>query len=85
MLPGLAKEAGLHTRLVPWQDLNSAFMEAVVIEGNVMSLILSLIISSWRRSTYCFRPGDAGEGQVGADIAILRTMEASRKPSCGCS
>ena len=40
----IAKAAGRDARLVPWQDINSAFFEAMQVEGNVMFLILSLII-----------------------------------------
>ena len=41
---GARQGGGPGTRLVPWQDINSAFFEAVQVEGNVMFLILSLII-----------------------------------------
>ena len=44
MLPALAHAAGPGTRLEPWQNLNSAFFEAVQVESNVMFLILTLII-----------------------------------------
>ena len=63
-------------RLVPWQDVNSAFFEAVQVEGNVMFLILSLIILVAALNIV--------SGLImlvkdkSADIAILRTMGASR-------
>jgi len=76
MMPALAKAAGSHTRMVPWQYINGAFMEAVEVEGNVMFLILSLIIGVAALNII--------SGLVmlvkdkSPDIAILRTMGASR-------
>ncbi len=76
MMPAIARVAGPGTQLVPWQDINSAFMEAVQVEGNVMFLILSLIILVAALNII--------SGLImlvkdkSADIAILRTMGASR-------
>ena len=76
MLPQLAAAAGAGTRLVPWQNVNTAFMEAIEIERNVMFLILSLIILVAALNII--------SGLVmlvkdkSRDIAILRTMGASR-------
>jgi len=76
MLPALTKAAGPMTRAVPWQDLNSAFFEAVQVESNVMFLILSLIILVAALNIV--------SGLImlvkdkSADIAILRTMGATR-------
>jgi lipoprotein-releasing system permease protein len=75
-LPLLAGAAGPGTRLVPWQNINTAFMEAIEIERNVMFLILSLIILVAALNII--------SGLVmlvkdkSRDIAILRTMGASR-------
>ena len=44
MLPRLRQAAGRTTRLVPWQETNSSFFEALQVERNVMFLILTLII-----------------------------------------
>jgi lipoprotein-releasing system permease protein len=76
MLPALTKVAGPMTHAVPWQDLNSAFFEAVQVESNVMFLILSLIILVAALNIV--------SGLImlvkdkSADIAILRTMGATR-------
>jgi lipoprotein-releasing system permease protein len=76
MLPALTKAAGPMTRAVPWQDINSAFFAAVQVEANVMFLILSLIILVAALNIV--------SGLVmlvkdkSADIAILRTMGATR-------
>jgi lipoprotein-releasing system permease protein len=76
MMPALAKAAGRNTRLLPWQNQNSAFLEVVQVESNVMSLILSLIILVAALNIV--------SGLVmlvkdkSRDIAILRTMGASR-------
>ncbi|MBV9550752.1 MAG: lipoprotein-releasing ABC transporter permease subunit [Alphaproteobacteria bacterium] len=76
MIPALAKAAGPHTRLVPWQNINSAFLEVVQVEANVMFLILSLIILVAALNII--------SGLVmlvkdkSPDIAILRTMGAGR-------
>jgi lipoprotein-releasing system permease protein len=76
MLPALTRAAGPMTRAVPWQDINSAFFEAVEVERNVMFLILSLIILVAALNII--------SGLImlvkdkSADIAILRTMGATR-------
>ena len=76
MLPSLIKAAGPTTRAVPWQDVNSAFFEVVQVERNVMFLILSLIVLVAALNII--------SGLImlvkdkSADIAILRTMGATR-------
>ncbi|MBA2589212.1 MAG: lipoprotein-releasing ABC transporter permease subunit [Alphaproteobacteria bacterium] len=76
LLPDLGKAAGPMMRTVPWQDLNSAFFEAIQVESNVMFLILSLIILVAALNIV--------SGLImlvkdkSADIAILRTMGATR-------
>jgi lipoprotein-releasing system permease protein len=76
MLPALTKAAGPQTRAVPWQDINSAFFEAIEVEKNVMFLILSLIILVAALNIV--------SGLImlvkdkSPDIAILRTMGATR-------
>ncbi len=42
--PRWPRRPGRRHVLVPWQDINSAFFEAVQVESNVMFLILTLII-----------------------------------------
>ena len=76
MLPRLAQAAGRDTRLVPWQDTNSSFFEALTVERNVMFLILTLIILVAALnivSGLIMLVKDKGQ-----DIAILRTMGASQ-------
>ncbi|MFO1247970.1 MAG: lipoprotein-releasing ABC transporter permease subunit [Alphaproteobacteria bacterium] len=76
MLDALAKAAGPTAQAVPWQNLNSAFFEAIQVESNVMFLILSLIILVAALNIV--------SGLImlvkdkSADIAILRTMGATR-------
>jgi lipoprotein-releasing system permease protein len=76
MLPAIAQASGPGVRLIPWQDVNSAFFEAVQVESNVMFLILTLIILVAALNIV--------SGLImlvkdkSADIAILRTMGASR-------
>jgi lipoprotein-releasing system permease protein len=76
MLPAVAAAAGPGVRLVPWQDINGAYMEAVQVESNVMFLILTLIILVAALNIV--------SGLImlvkdkSSDIAILRTMGASR-------
>jgi lipoprotein-releasing system permease protein len=76
LLPDLTKAAGPMTRAVPWQDINSAFFEAIQVESNVMFLILSLIILVAALNIV--------SGLImlvkdkSPDIAILRTMGATR-------
>jgi len=76
MLPRLAQAAGPSTRLIPWQDTNSSFFEALTVERNVMFLILTLIILVAALnivSGMIMLVKDKSQ-----DIAILRTMGASR-------
>ena len=74
MLPSIAKAAGPGVRLVPWQDINSAFFEAIQVESNVMFLILTLIILVAALNIV--------SGLImlvkdkSSDIAILRTLGA---------
>jgi lipoprotein-releasing system permease protein len=76
LLPALAKAAGPMIRTVPWQNINSAFFEAIQVESNVMFLILSLIILVAALNIV--------SGLImlvkdkSPDIAILRTMGATR-------
>ncbi|MGZ5926559.1 MAG: lipoprotein-releasing ABC transporter permease subunit [Rhizomicrobium sp.] len=76
MLPQLQQAAGRGTRLVPWQDTNSSFFEALQVERNVMFLILTLIILVAALNIV--------SGLImlvkdkSGDIAVLRTMGASR-------
>jgi lipoprotein-releasing system permease protein len=76
IMPALSQAAGRNTQLRPWQNLNSAFLEVVQVESNVMSLILSLIILvaalNIISGLYMLVTDKS------ADIAILRTMGASR-------
>jgi lipoprotein-releasing system permease protein len=76
LLPALARAAGPDKRLVTWQDINSNFLEVLVVERNTMFLILSLIILVAALNIV--------SGLImlvkdkSADVAILRTMGASR-------
>jgi lipoprotein-releasing system permease protein len=76
LLPALTKAAGPTTQAVPWQNINSAFFEAIQVESNVMFLILSLIILVAALNIV--------SGLImlvkdkSPDIAILRTMGATR-------
>ena len=67
---------GPEFRVVDWQQANSSFFNAVQVERNVMFLILSLIILvaafNILSGQYMMVKGK------GRDIAILRTMGASR-------
>jgi lipoprotein-releasing system permease protein len=76
MLPALGKAAGPMMRTVPWQDLNSAFFEAIQVESNVMFLILSLIILVAALNIVSGLIMLVKDNS--ADIAILRTMGATR-------
>jgi lipoprotein-releasing system permease protein len=74
--PQLLRAAGRPLRLVDWQDSNAAFFNAVKVERNVMFLILTLII--------VVAAFNIISGLImlvkdkGRDIAILRTMGATR-------
>lgn len=71
---GLA--AGPNTRVLTWQDMNSSLVGAINVEKNVMFLILMLIVLVAALNII--------SGLImlvkdkGADIAILRTMGATR-------
>jgi lipoprotein-releasing system permease protein len=76
LFPAIARAAGPRVRLAPWQEQQGAFFQAVQVESNVMFLILSLIVLVAALNII--------SGLVmlvkdkSADIAILRTMGASR-------
>ena len=72
----IAAALGDHVRIVDWQQANSSLFNAVEIERNVMFLILTLIIvvAAFNIiSSMIMMVKDKGR-----DIAILRTMGASR-------
>jgi lipoprotein-releasing system permease protein len=72
----IAGVLGGHVRIVDWQQANSSLFNAVEIERNVMFLILTLIIvvAAFNIiSSMIMMVKDKGR-----DIAILRTMGASR-------
>lgn len=74
--PALIRAAGRPLRLVDWQASNAAFFNAVKVERNVMFLILTLIIlvAAFNIiSGLIMMVKDKGR-----DIAILRTMGATR-------
>ncbi|MEQ8357786.1 MAG: lipoprotein-releasing ABC transporter permease subunit [Kiloniellaceae bacterium] len=72
----LFRELGPGYRIVDWQRSNASFFSAIQVERNVMFIILSLII--------LVASFNVLSGQVmlvknkGRDIAILRTMGATR-------
>jgi lipoprotein-releasing system permease protein len=76
MLPALQQVLDRDNRLVPWQETNSSFFEALQVERNVMFLILTLIILVAALNIV--------SGLImlvkdkSGDIAVLRTMGASR-------
>jgi lipoprotein-releasing system permease protein len=72
----IATALGGHVRIVDWQQANSSLFNAVEIERNVMFVILTLIIlvAAFNIiSSMIMMVKDKGR-----DIAILRTMGASR-------
>jgi lipoprotein-releasing system permease protein len=72
----VAAALGGHVRIVSWEQANSSLFNAVEIERNVMFLILTLIIvvAAFNIiSSMIMMVKDKGR-----DIAILRTMGASR-------
>jgi lipoprotein-releasing system permease protein len=72
----VAAAAGSQYRTVDWQQVNSSFFNALQVERNVMFLILSLIIMVAAFniiSSLIMLVKDKGR-----DIAILRTMGATR-------
>jgi lipoprotein-releasing system permease protein len=72
----IANKAGAEYRVSDWQQQNSSFFTAIQVERNVMFLILTLII--------LVAAFNIISGQImlvkdkGRDIAILRTMGATR-------
>ena len=72
----ILRVAGPDVRSVDWQQANSSFFNAIQVERNVMFLILSLIILvaafNILSGQYMLVKGK------GRDIAILRTMGATR-------
>lgn len=76
MVPLIAREAGFGTRIHDWQRANASFFNAIQVERNVMFLILTLIIlvAAFNIiSSMIMLVKDKGR-----DIAILRTMGATR-------
>jgi lipoprotein-releasing system permease protein len=76
MLGPIGQAAGPTARIIPWQQTNSNFFEALQVERNVMFLILTLIILVAALNIV--------SGLImlvkdkSADIAVLRTMGATR-------
>ena len=72
----LQRELGAGFRTVDWQQSNASFFNAIQVERNVMALILSLITIVAALNVI------SGQTMVvkdkGRDIAILRTMGATR-------
>jgi lipoprotein-releasing system permease protein len=74
--PEIGKVVGQGGRLLDWQQINSSFFTAIQVERNVMFLILTLII--------LVAAFNVISGMImlvkdkGQDIAILRTMGATR-------
>jgi lipoprotein-releasing system permease protein len=74
--PAIQRAAGGPVRLVDWQRANASFFNAIQVERNVMFLILTLII--------VVAAFNVISGLImmvkdkGRDIAILRTMGATR-------
>jgi lipoprotein-releasing system permease protein len=76
MANAIGTAAGPYSRIVTWEDVNSAFFGAIQVERNVMFLILTLIIlvaSLNIVSGLIMLVKDKSP-----DIAILRTMGATR-------
>ncbi len=74
--PALAEAAAGRGRVVDWQDLNSHFFNALEVERSVMFLILTLIILV---AAFNIITGITMlVKSKGRDIAILRTMGATR-------
>jgi lipoprotein-releasing system permease protein len=76
MVMPIARAAGPYARVVTWKDMNSTFFGAIETERNVMFLILTLIILvaalNIVSGLYMLVKDKS------ADIAILRTMGATR-------
>ena len=79
MVVPIARAAGPYARVVTWKDMNSTFFGAIQTERNVMFLILTLIILvaalNIVSGLYMLVKDKS------ADIAILRTMGATRGAS----
>ena len=74
--PALLASADTRVRIIDWQQANATFFNAIKVERNVMFLILTLIIlvAAFNIvSSLIMLVKDKG-----GDIAILRTMGASR-------
>jgi lipoprotein-releasing system permease protein len=76
MIGPLASAAGPYSRVITWQDMQSSLFGALEVERNVMALILALIVLvaalNIISGLIMLVKDKAG------DIAILRTMGASR-------
>jgi len=76
MLSAMAQAAGPYSRILTWQDMQSSLFGALQVERNVMALILALIVLvaalNIISGLIMLVKDKAG------DIAILRTMGASR-------
>ena len=76
LVPDIQKAAGAQMRIITWQQLNNTVLQALEIESSTMFLILSLIILVATLNII--------SGLImlvkdkSSDIAILRTMGASR-------
>lgn len=72
----IGRAAGPYVRVITWQDMDSSLFDALQVERNVMFLILTLIILvaalNIISGLYMLVKNK------GADIAILRTMGATR-------
>ncbi len=76
MVPAVRRIVGPGTRVLTWQETNSTFFGALRVERNVMALILTLMILVAAMnlvSSFIMLVKDKS-----GDIAILRTMGASR-------
>jgi len=76
MANAIGTAAGPYARVVTWEDINSSFFDAIVVERNVMFLILTLIVAVAALniiSGLIMLVKDKSQ-----DIAILRTMGATR-------
>jgi lipoprotein-releasing system permease protein len=76
MVPAIRKAAGPELWLQTWQDRNQAFFNALAVERNVMFMVLTMIILVAALniiSGLIMLVKDKGH-----DIAILRTMGATR-------
>jgi lipoprotein-releasing system permease protein len=76
LVPAVQKAVGPDVRVLTWRDTQSTFFDAVQVERNVMALILTLIVVvaalNIVSGLYMLVKDKS------ADIAILRTMGASR-------